>query len=55
MKHVDSCKRVVILWASFIQAREIYARSPFPVGFLDHYHICQPIRIVYFFDEARLL
>ena len=50
-----SRERVAILEACFVQVREVYAHPPFPIGFLDHHHVCQPVGVIYFSDEACLL
>ena len=46
---------MAILGARLVHVRKVYPHPPFPIGFLDHYHICQPIRVVYFSNEAYFL
>ena len=50
-----SRERVAILEACFVQVREVYAHPPFPIGFLDHHHVCQPVGVIYFSNKACLL
>ena len=44
-----------ILWANFIQIREIYAHTPFPIFLLHHHSIGQSFEIKDFLDCPCLL
>jgi hypothetical protein len=48
---VDSGQGETVFWTSFIQIHKIHTHLPFAIGFLYHYHIGQPIRVINFSDE----
>lgn len=51
---VDLEERKTVLGAGFIEIREVHAHSPFLGGFLRHYHVGHPSRVIHFADEADL-
>ena len=45
---------VAIFRASFVEVHEIYTHPPFSIGLFNHDDVCQPVRVVYFWDEIYL-
>ena len=54
-QYVDSWERVAILRACFVKVGKIYAHPPLPVSFLNHYYVCQPVRVVHLPYKVRFL
>ena len=54
-QYVDSWERVAILRACFVEVSKIYAHPLLPASFLNHYHVCQPVRVVHLPYEVCFL
>ena len=54
-QYVDSWERAAILRACFVKVGKIYAHPPLPASFLNHYYVCQPVRVVHLPYKVRFL
>ena len=45
-------QRETVFWACIVEIGVIDAHSPLPFLFGDHHYICQPIRILNFFNKS---